>query len=186
MGREGVYAPAVAVLMALAVFAAVVFLGAPRTTHVKAGQAAPDLNLPEVGRSSRRIRVAELRGLPLLLVFFDTASPSGKPQISQIEALFRQYQPRGFRVVGVAVDADPLAADRFLSALGTSFPVVSDPGGAAVKAAYGTTDFPEAYLIEITGRVRAVYPGPVGWGSDAVQHAVDSTLHRNAPRPVAP
>jgi peroxiredoxin len=162
-------------VLGLAVFVTVQTLRAPRRTLIKAGEAAPDFTLPVLG-SPGSMKLSRLRGLPLLLVFFDTTSSSAEPQLFQIQGLYRDLLPQGFRVLGVAVDEDPKAADRFLAAHKVTFPVLSDPGGKRVREVFGTKEFPEAYLLEPTGHVAVTFPGLVPWNSSEVRAKISPLL----------
>jgi peroxiredoxin len=172
-----------AAVLLLTVSAVILYVRAPRTTWVKVGGGIPDATLPVLG--AQRVQMIQaLRGLPLLLVFFDTTSASASSQLSQIQSIHQFFLPRALRVVGVAVDADAARADRTLREWRVSFLVLSDPGGRVGREVYHIESFPEAYLVEQSGRVAAVFPGPIRWRTAAMDDLITGTLPRNAPRPV--
>jgi peroxiredoxin len=172
-----------AALLVVVVCALLLYLRAPRATYIKVGGGLPNLTLPILGAPGSQ-SIEGLRGLPLLLVFFDTKSDSAPGQIPKIQKLYSYFFPRTLRVVGVAVDSDAKAADLFLKEARVSFLVLSDPGAKAARGVFHIESFPEAYLVEQSGRVDAVFPGPVDWLTAEMDTLISRTLPRGSPRKV--
>ena len=175
------------ILWALGLLAVVsglmVLMLAPRATFVRAGEAAPNLTLPIMGGPGEQSIVA-LKGLPLLLVFFDTRTDHNGWQTQELVRLWGALEPRGSRLVMVAVDPDQAAAEAFLRRMGARFLVLSDPGGKQSREVYHIQSFPEGYLVEQTGRVMAVFPGTTEWITPEIVTLLDKTLPPGRPRRV--
>jgi peroxiredoxin len=172
-------AAAVRFLVAVAVVAGVVigywWLRAPETTLVKVGHQAPDLELPSLGAQGKT-RLSSFRGRPLLLVMFLSNCELCEAEVPAIERLHRRMLPRGLLVIGVSADQDRASLEAFVGRHQVTFPVLEDPGGLALRQAYGTWQLPEAYLIDASGKVAAVWLGSVKWSGQDVQDALSEVL----------
>ena len=62
----------------------------------------------------------------------------------------------------MSVDEGWAPVDKFLAAPKTPFRVALDEG-AAVSRAYGTSKFPESYLLDRDGKLRLKFVGPRNW-----------------------
>jgi len=147
----------------------------PYATRIKEGGGAPDLDLPLLS-DSKRVRVAHMRGMPLLLFFFRSDERWSEGQLSQLQATYQDYGPMGLRILGVAFDEDPSVTEKLVKKRKVTFPVATDPGGVVTRASYGTRHLPEAYLVGQSGRVAAVFSGPAAWRSSEVQEALVRAL----------
>ena len=65
-------------------------------------------------------------------------------------------------MVTVSVDDGWEPIEKFLSTPKTPYRVVLDLG-AKVSRTYGTTKFPESYLLDRDGRLRLKFVGPRNW-----------------------
>jgi len=169
----------VAAIVALAVVVGYWYFRSPDSTHIKAGMQAPDLELPS-GDGGGKARLSSFRGRPVLLVMFMSSCHICQAEMPQIERVHREFAREGLQVLGVSVDTDEAARERFLRDHGITFGILQDPNGVAVGQAYGSYKMPEAYLIDANGRVDAVYPGSVDWRS----HEVRDRIRRLLPTPV--
>jgi peroxiredoxin len=167
--------PLVAVAVALVVVLGYWYLSAPESTKVKVGQVAPDLTLPFVGGSGR-LTLSNFRGQPVLLVMFLSGCHICEREIEQIQAIHRLYIRRGLTVLGVSADPDAATREAFRRRHKLTFPVLADDNGAAVRAAYGSWKFPEAYLLDSSGRVDTIWLGSVRWWSDEVRDRIKRLL----------
>ena len=73
--------------------------------------------------------------------------------VARAEALYRDYAPRGFKVVAVSVDegaGDAAKVRDFMRGFGVTFDVLHDPAGAIQKT-YQTTGVPENFVIGADG-----------------------------------
>jgi len=188
-GRARLRALLVGGVVLVVALASMLGYGLLRSTEVPkidVGQIAPDLRLPFPG-SSARLSLQKFRGDPVLLVMFLAGCHICEREIEEVEAIHRTYGPQGLTVIGVSVDPDDATRRAFIRRHKLSFLVLSDDNGVAVREAYGSWRFPEAYLLDAEGRVAAVYLGSVKWRSGTVRAKIRSLLPRHTtPLPPAP
>ena len=74
---------------------------------------------------------------------------------------------RGVTVLGVSIDVDNDAYHRFLKQRSVNFLTVRDPQ-QKVAELYGTSGWPETYVIDREGMLRRKFIGPINWDSPEV------------------
>ena len=168
------------VLVASAVAAAVVvaglYLRAPRATRVRVGDRAPDLELPAVVDGTPARFTAAGPG-PTVLLFFDTRGPNAERYLRYVEErINRRYFQRGLRVVGICTDTDLAAARALASSVPLTFALLSDPEARVASATFGAPRAPEAYLLDRTGRVEAVFTEQIDVSDPEVRAALERGL----------
>jgi peroxiredoxin len=156
------------------------WLRAPASTQVRVGQQAPDLELLPLG-ASHPARLSSFRGHPVLMVMFLSNCHLCEAEIPEIERLNRRMLPHGLTVIGVAADEDRAALERFVQRHQVTFTVLQDPGGRALRQAWGSWKLPETYLIDASGKVAAVWLGGANWSGDAVRDAIAKVLPPRKP-----
>ena len=148
-------------LFALIVAVAIFFALRQRTTQPAAiGGRAPDFTLPTL--SSRPITLHDLRKRVVVLNFWATWCPPCVEETPSLEKFAEQLRNQGVIVIGVSVDQDSAALEKFVSQARLSFPIARDPD-QAVAARYGTYKFPETYIIDADGRLAEKVVGPADW-----------------------
>lgn len=93
---------------------------------------APEIEFAPVTGGSGKMRLSQFRGKVVALEFLLTTCPGCKYSAQILARLQREYGPRGFQVVGLAVD--PGAAQRipvFAAETGALFPIAVYNDGAA-------------------------------------------------------
>lgn len=168
--------PLVGALSALAVILGFFLFTAPESTKIKVGMLAPELDLPSLGTGT--VKLSSFRGKAVLLFFFMADCELCGKEIPEVERLSREFRLQGLLVVGVSVDRDYAERERFLKKNDVSFGILHDPNGDAVYRAFGSYKMPEAYLIDATGRVAAVWLGAVDWRSPDVRSKLEALLPR--------
>ncbi len=103
-----------------------------------------------------------LRGHGVVLNFWATWCAPCVAEMPSLQALHRALGPEGLRVVAVALDDDPAAAQRFATRRGLTFTVLRDPASRAATR-FAVDGLPTTVLIDVAGVVRGVYVGPVEW-----------------------
>jgi peroxiredoxin len=166
--------PLVVAGSALAVMLGLVYLKSPESTRIKVGMLAPELDLPNVGPGT--LKLSSFRGKPVLLAFFMADCELCAKEVPQIELVHREFRLKNLIVLGVAVDRDYAARESFLKSNNVSFGILTDPNGDAVYRAFGSYKMPEAYLIDASGRVAAVWLGAVNWRSPEVRQKLLDVL----------
>ncbi len=79
----------------------------------------------------------------------------------------QKMKSKGVTVLGVSVDADEDAYQKFVKDHGVTFLTVRDADQKS-NALYGTVKFPETYIIDRSGVVRRKFIGAVDWTSPEV------------------
>ena len=182
MKREGWLAAAATVLVTLGVVVGFWYFHSPESTKIKVGMQAPDLELSSVGSAGVKTRLSRFRGRPVLLVMYMAGCKSCEKDLYAVERLNREFLQKGLVVLGVAVDADPAKREDFIRRHEITFVVLEDTNGQAAREAYGSWQMPEAYLIDPSGVVDAVYLGSVNWRSPEVRERIERLLPKVPPR----
>lgn len=118
------------------------------------------LRLP--ARGGGDLDLSALRGKLVLVNFWATWCPPCRDEMPSLTRLAQSYDPASFEVVAVSVDEGWEPVDKFLGTKATPFRVALDQGGQ-VSRSYGTSKFPESYLVDQEGRVRLKFVGPRLW-----------------------
>ncbi len=165
--RPGARGPRrVGVVLALALLAAALVLagrlvGQPSTAGVVVegvavvGRPAPRVELP--GLRGGRVRLAELRGRPVVLNFWASWCP---PCLAEMPEFERVHRRLGGRVafLGVNQRDQPRAAEELAGRTGVTYPLAVDVAGQAFDA-FGGLGMPTTVLIGADGTVADVFAG---------------------------
>ena len=129
---------------------------------------APSFRLPTL--DGGELSLESLRGHVVLLNFWATWCPPCEAEMPAMERLYKIFAPRGLELLAVSVDArrDREKVANFRARLGTSFPILLDPE-KRVATRYQSARFPESFLIDQHGVLRAHYIGEINW-DDARYH----------------
>lgn len=98
--------------------------------------------------------LASLRGHPVLINFWATSCPGCVAEMPQLGKLYRQLEPRGFKLIGVAMYYDPPAQVRAMHKdRHVPYPIVLDRHGDISKAFGHVRLTPTSFLINPQGRI---------------------------------
>jgi peroxiredoxin len=175
-----VLAVALALAVAAALVVAALYATAPEALRVKVGDRAPALSLPVLAGGTSQ-PLPGLATAPLVLVIFDPRTPPSPALVGDIERLHRRYGPRGLRVVGVSLDPDVAALRAASEAVGVTFPILRDPGGAALRDTYGVPSGLLAYVIAPTGIVASAHRHSFDWRAHDVRASLEAQLQPAPP-----
>ena len=151
------------------------YLRAPEATLVKVGEMAPALELPSIGETVPT-KLSSFRGRPVLLVMFLSGCRICESQAPALERVYREYYRRGLVVLGVSVDAERTTTKAFIERHSITFFVLEDPNGRAVREAYGSWRMPEAYLIDASGKLDAIYLGATNLRAPELRERLERLL----------
>jgi cytochrome c biogenesis protein CcmG/thiol:disulfide interchange protein DsbE len=129
------------------------------TRPSRIGMAAPDFT---VHNSDRTVTLSQFKGQVLVLNFWATWCP---PCIEEMPSLVRMQQfmkAKGVTVLAVSVDVDENDYRRFLREHNVNLLSVRDPDQKS-NSLFGTSKFPETYIIDRNGVVRRKFIGAVDW-----------------------
>lgn len=140
-----------------------------------AGKTAEDFAFTAAGKPSH---LSDLHGKVVVVNFW--ASWCG-PCVEELPALNRLQQyiaSRGGMVLGVSIDADAAAYEKFLKDQGVAFATYRDPS-QKIEHDYGTSMIPETYIIDRRGRIARKVIGPQRWDSPDLLAYFDAILGQN-------
>ena len=130
----------------------------------RVGSAAKDFSLRD---SDRNVTLAQFRGQVLVLNFWATWCPPCEEELPSLMRMQDRLRARGVTVLGVSIDVDGDEYHRFLKQRSVNFLTVRDPE-QKIPALYGTSGWPETYIIDRQGVMRRKFIGAVDWTSPEV------------------
>jgi cytochrome c biogenesis protein CcmG/thiol:disulfide interchange protein DsbE len=136
------------------------------------GQTAKDFALTIDGKSTR---LSDLRGKVVLLNFWASWCQPCVEEAPSLDALQKEIAPMGGTILGVSVDDDSSAYEQFLKTYNVDYPTYRDPS-KQIPLSYGTTMYPETYVIDRDGRINSKIVGPQDWTSPAMMAYLDTVL----------
>jgi len=144
-----------------------------REKVVGVGDRAPSFSI--VTDNGRQISTEEFGGKVLVLNFWATWCPPCIDEIPSLDAMAKQLGPKGVVVLGVSVDRNEAAYERFRKQAQIGFLTARDPE-ARISASYGTFKYPETYVIDSRGRVRQKHIGPRNWLEPEILQSIEALL----------
>jgi cytochrome c biogenesis protein CcmG, thiol:disulfide interchange protein DsbE len=141
------------------------------------GREAKDFPLTLDGKPAH---LSDLRGKVVLLNFWASWCQPCADEAPSLNQLQRRIAPLGGTVLGVNVGVDDGedTYENFLRDYRIDFPTYRDPT-QKLAASYGTTAYPETYVIDRKGRLDRKIVGPQDWTSPEMMTYLDSLLNAN-------
>jgi cytochrome c biogenesis protein CcmG/thiol:disulfide interchange protein DsbE len=127
--------------------------GASSTARI--GQPAPNWTQPTA--SGTKLSLASLRGKPVYLNFFATWCPPCNEEAPDVNALQKQFAPRGLQVVGVDELENAKKAKQFVEKYALVYPAVVDDG--TLNSQYNVNGLPVHVFIDRSGVIRKIKVG---------------------------
>ena len=137
-----------------------------------AGKSAPQFAFDLNGKP---VRLADLRGTVVVVNFWATWCPPCVEETPALNRLQQRIASRGGMVLGVSVDEDATAYARFLVQQGVIYPTYRDPS-KKIAVDYGTSIYPETYIVDRSGHIARKIIGPQEWDSPELLAYLDSLL----------
>ncbi len=128
------------------------------------GLAAPDFSVQD---SERTVALHELRGKVVVLNFWATWCAPCVEEMPSMVQMQQKLKDKGITVLAVSVDVDQKAYERFLREHRVDLLTVRDPDQKS-NLLYGTTQFPETYVIDRQGVIRRKFIGAVDWNAPEI------------------
>lgn len=135
-----------------------------RPPHI--GDVARDFSVQD---SDRKVSLNQFHGQVLVLNFWATWCPPCVEELPSLMSMQERTRAKGVVVLGISIDVDENAYHRFLQQRNVNFLTVRDPD-QKVSGMYGTSGWPETYVIDRQGKLRRKFVGPVDWNSPDVVH----------------
>lgn len=122
------------------------------------GFPAPDFELQTSDGST--LRLADLRGQPVILNFWASWCPPCRAEMPAIQAVYHSYQDEGLIVLAVnATNQDSLdEAQEYVEGSSFTFPILFDTTGS-VQDQYQIAALPTTFFIDRDGIIQAVIVG---------------------------
>ena len=120
---------------------------------------APDVVLQ--GPVGTPVRLSDYKGKVLLVDFWASWCVPCKTSFPALDAIYREYQPKGLEVLAVNLDEQRRNADAFLEQHPHRMTVLFDPKGVAPEA-FGVKGMPTSFLIDKAGAIRFTHTGYSG------------------------
>jgi cytochrome c biogenesis protein CcmG, thiol:disulfide interchange protein DsbE len=137
--------------------------GCERGSHPRqTGRVAPDFTVTDGVRS---VHLANYRGKVVVLNFWATWCLPCIAELPSLTAM--QQQLPQVQVLAVSVDEDQQAYRDYLLEHKISLLTVNDPAHSSANL-YGTSRWPETYVIDANGVIRRKFIGPQDWTSPEV------------------
>lgn len=111
---------------------------------------------PLVGQTldGRTLTLEQLRGKPVLVTFWATNCPSCIEEIPHLVELYREFNPKGLEIIGVAMAYDPPEQVRTLARQrGIPYPIVLDTQEHIAREFDNVRLTPTSVLISPQGRI---------------------------------
>ena len=127
----------------------------------RVGSLASDFTVKD---SDRTVSLNQLRGQVVVLNFWASWCAPCIAELPSMMEMQDRLRNRGVTVLGVSIDVDGDAYHRFIQKRNVNFLTVRDPD-QKVAGMYGTSVWPESYIIDREGMMRRKVVGPINWNS---------------------
>jgi cytochrome c biogenesis protein CcmG, thiol:disulfide interchange protein DsbE len=138
---------------------------------VEAGDTAPEFSI--TADNGRTLSLSNFGGKLLLLNFWASWCGPCAEETPSLSKFAQDYASKGVVVLGVSVDKDPQAYQRFLQKYSPAFLTARE---LKTHEEFGTYMYPETYLIDATGKVILKIAEPADWMDPKVTRYIDSLL----------
>jgi len=156
-------------LAAVAVCLGIVWVGWLVQPH----QAAPDEGF--ITLTGQAITLKQLRGKPVLVVFWASDCPSCLKEIPELRSLYQRYHHQGLEIIAVAMAYDPPSEVVAVSrAMQLPYPVALDLNSAHAKAFGDVQLTPSTFLINPKGMIEKKITGL--FDKDEMQATIEQFL----------
>lgn len=152
-------------ILVLTVALVAVLASTLRDRLVVAGDSAPGFEVTT--DSGRKIAVDNFGGRVLVVNFWATWCPPCISELPSLNALAAELKGSGVVFLGISVDKDKAAYDKFLKKVKLNFETSRDPE-ADISADYGTFKYPETYVISREGKVLEKFINEQPWMAPAI------------------
>ncbi len=125
------------------------------------GANAPDFTVQD---SDHKVTLSQFRGQVVVLNFWATWCPPCVEETPSLVQMQSHFKDKGVVVLAVSIDADDGAYHKFLKDYNVNMVTVRDEAQKAARL-YGTSGWPETFIIDRNGTILRKFIGPVDWSS---------------------
>jgi len=154
--RRTVRVPAVVIACLLLVALSGCYSG---TRPPRIGSNAPDFTVQD---AQSKITLSQYRGQVVVLNFWATWCAPCVEELPSLVEMQRRMKAKGVTVLAVSVDVDERAYRQFVKDHSVNLLTVRDPDQKS-NSLYGTSKFPETFVIDRNGVMRRKFIGAVDW-----------------------
>jgi peroxiredoxin Q/BCP len=138
------------------------------------GDQAPDFTLP--GADGRQVSLSALRGQRVIIYFYPAAmTPGCTKEACDFRDSRQDLSDAGFAVLGISPDG-PVKLAKFAEREGLTFPLLSDPDKAVLKA-YGAFGEKMLYGKKSVGVIRSTFVVGADGAIERAYYGVKATGH---------
>ena len=144
---------------------------------VELGSKAPDFTAYTLDSIPKQKRLADYRGQVVMLNVWATWCLPCRVEMPSIEALNKDYAPKGLKIVAVSID-DPgmdSAIRAFAKQYGLTFDILHDPSGK-ITDLYDISGYPETFIVGKDGVIRKKLMQATDWNTPDARALVDRLL----------
>ena len=144
---------------------------------VQLGSKAPNFTAVTLDSIPREKSLADYRGQVVMINVWATWCLPCRVEMPSIEALYRDYGPKGLKVLAVSID-DPGTDETirtFVKQYGLTFEVLHDPK-AKISEIYDILGYPETLIVGKDGVIRKKLMSAVDWNSPESRALVERLL----------
>jgi peroxiredoxin len=145
--------------------------GEPALTGKTAPAFGFDLN-------GKKMQLSDLQGKVVVLNFWASWCPPCVEETPALNRLQARIAPQGGTVLAVSVDESEAEYRKFLRDQGVKFPTYRDTT-QKINLEYGTTIFPETYIIDRKGKIARKVIGPQEWDRGENYAFLETLLQKN-------
>src|ERR1700737_4948278 len=142
-----------------------------------AGKTAHDFAIQLDGKPAH---LSDLKGKIVVLNFWATWCPPCVEETPALNHLEKYIESRNGVILGVAADEDPAAYEKFLHDQGVVFLTYRDASTkdnhSPIAQSYGTSMYPETYVIDRHGKIARKFIGFQQWDSPDMLAYFDALL----------
>jgi peroxiredoxin len=144
---------------------------------VALGSKAPDFAAFTLDSVPREKRLNEYRGQVVMLNVWATWCLPCRVEMPSIEALHKDFGPRGLKIVAVSIDDPGMDSSirAFAKQYGLTFEILHDPKGK-ITDLYDISGYPETFIVGKDGVIRKKLMQATDWNSPDARALVERLL----------
>jgi peroxiredoxin len=132
--------------------------------------------LPVQDRAGKSVDLTKEKGRLLIVHFWATWCPPCVEEIPALSKFWETYKGRSdISLYAISVDKDWKTIDAFSAKNPNRLPLYRD-GNASTAKRFGTTQYPETYVVNRSGRVIYRVQGAVDWNDPEVRRRIEQLI----------